>query len=187
MVRRNREGWNCFATVDPTELKTGDIGQIGPYKFAGGVYVQATLDLAADWKRLLHRLYCYQLSSPNRGLEYKHWIIPDLGPRIEMFEIDPEQDLLVLLETRFEVPGDEMFRLHLRAMSTNKIHPRAATGHLDILLQHQPDTFESNCPFLEISGCLLAALLKSRTGSHPSYLVIWNWTTGVELLVGDHM
>ena len=45
---------------------------------------------------------CIQLASVIRETEEKRWQVPDVGFRIDEFTMDPEQDLLVILETTTE-------------------------------------------------------------------------------------
>ncbi|KAF8606376.1 hypothetical protein BDV93DRAFT_343964 [Ceratobasidium sp. AG-I] len=180
MVRNNRARWDNPNTVEPIDLRPVISGTIGEWRFVCGVFVQAAL-LDTLWNRL-RQLYFYRLPSPNRGLEYKHWVISDLGPGMECFEIDPEQDLLVLLESKLAERNEELYRLHFRTMSTNEVHPRAAAGSLILLRRHQRHSIQPKYSQLEIFGCLLAISLPANMFIHPSYLVIWNWTTGVEVV-----
>ena len=48
--------------------------------------------------RNLSTITCIQLASVIRQTEEKRWQIPDVGLRIAEFTMDPEQNLLVILE-----------------------------------------------------------------------------------------
>ncbi|KAG9118325.1 hypothetical protein FRC07_007218 [Ceratobasidium sp. 392] len=67
-------------------------------------------------------------------------------------------------------------------MTTNEAHPKAKPGRSILTykpLREEPPPDRSF--YFEISGHLLAILFRSRTRGSPSYVVIWNWTTGDEL------
>lgn len=132
------------------------------------------------------KLYFYQLPSHNRGMEYKHWIISDLGVDTQNFTIDPEQDLLVLAEASDAAQEPQFLNLHLRSMSNNEVHPKTSHG-CSVLVYHPlsrlvPARLLLN---LEVFGHLLAVAFHSRGRYIPSYVVVWNWTTGTELLVSE--
>ncbi|KAG9093347.1 hypothetical protein FS749_014547 [Ceratobasidium sp. UAMH 11750] len=67
-------------------------------------------------------------------------------------------------------------------MTTNEIHPKAKPGR-SILTYKPPREYPppDRSFYFEISGHLLAILFRSRNRSLPSFVVIWNWTTGEEL------
>lgn len=173
MVRGHRSRWDHPESVVPTvfELKLDERGVT--YEYAGGVYVRG-VQKHDSWEGLTRQLYFYQLPSPNRGIEYKHWEISDLGFDVRDFGIDPEQDLLVLLE-----PGEDVYRIHLRTMSTNETHPNTSAGRSIIVEPHSVESARSF--YFEISGYLLAVLFRSRNERIQSYVVIWDWTAGQEL------
>lgn len=166
------------------ELHAAEDGTSSVY--TGGVYVWALLQPTA-WRGAIRQLYFYQFPSPNRGVKYKHWVVSDLGVEAEYYTIDPEQDLLVLLE------GDSIdlpftgYNLHLRSMSTNQAHPKACSA--STIMSYRCSTSLNPASFVsfEISGCLLAVAFRSGSEEDPSCIVIWNWTTGVELTVSQKL
>lgn len=155
--------------------------------YAKGTYVQATHTPGSRSGSSARRLSFYQLPSANRGTEYSHWCISDLGIDMNYCEIDPEQDLLVLLELVDQGPGYRACKLYLRTMSTNQSHPKASGD--GVILVNMPasasppkDNFYS-----EISGRLLAVMFRTRSSFAPSHVMIWDWTTGVEIVVSKNL
>lgn len=183
MIRNHRSHWEHSEKVIPTVFELGVGNDSVIYKYAGGVYVQElpTANLVGSTRGLNFN----QLPSPNRGIEYKHWAIPDLGSDPSDFCIDPEQDLLVLLEAEQGHWYGGTYRLHLRTMSTNEVHPKAPAGYSILIHQHPSDLPPAMTFYFEVSGRLLAVLFRSVDRRVQSYVVVWDWTTGLELSVSD--
>ncbi|QRV93754.1 F-box-like protein [Ceratobasidium sp. AG-Ba] len=183
ILRTHRARWNYPSKVVPVEYELNSDEHGVTYEYAGGTYVRGVPLAESD--KLTRRLYFYQLPSLNRGTEYKYWCIPDLGVDTRDFGICPEQDLLVLLEVnsmRCNLLTEGVCRIHLRTMTTNQAHPRAKPGRTILTYHHPRDEPPPDRSFyFEISGDLLAILFRSRTRGLPSYVVIWDWTTGIEL------
>lgn len=184
LVRKNRIRWTRLDTVVPKEFELQMDGAAGSYIFSGGVYVQGARQPNSLGDITLQLLHFYRLPSPNQGLEYKHWVISDLDLNVVCFGIDVEQDLLVLIESK---SSEEPYRIYIRTMSTNEVHPGAPAGRSTLVHQHPPNPIQAAEPYLEISGCLLAIMFHYHVGFGHAYLVIWNWTTGVELVVSNCM
>lgn len=191
VVRNHRDRWNHPENITPAVFDA-NIEIWVPQQYVNQ-YVDSVFAWAAPLSDFtpygrVQQLHIHQLPSPNRGIEYKHWVIPDLGLDVRNFGIDPAQDLLVLLEIDLESPHGMVDRLHLRTMSTNEVHPSSAASG-SVLFHHSstasPLAPDRTCDF-GISGRLLAVLFRP-THIHPStYLVIWDWTTGVELSVSGY-
>ncbi|RPD53899.1 hypothetical protein L226DRAFT_469953 [Lentinus tigrinus ALCF2SS1-7] len=89
----------------------------------------------------------------------------DLGVTVRDFAIDPSQDLMAL------VIADEVasFNIHLRTMSENKPHPRAAKPELKA-----PIPFQVGNSFIQIVDDIVGTFF----WVHGPGLLIWNWRTG---------
>ncbi|KAF8607146.1 hypothetical protein BDV93DRAFT_542163 [Ceratobasidium sp. AG-I] len=180
MVRNHRSRWEHPEKVTPTifELHIGEGG--ATYEFAGGVYARGIRSMQNPFSAP-RRLNFYQLPSPNKGTDYKHWVISDLGLDARDFGMDPEQDLLVLLEAERGRQHGGIYRIHLRTMSTNQSHPKTSVGQSILVHQHPLGLPPAATFYFEISGHLLAVLFRSISQQVQSYVVIWDWTTGLEL------
>ncbi|KAF8606380.1 hypothetical protein BDV93DRAFT_553553 [Ceratobasidium sp. AG-I] len=179
VVRRHKSRWDHPEKIVPDvyELHLGESSFMYAYK--GGVYARA-VRISSSSRVATRQLHFYQLPSSNRGTEYKNWIIHDLGVDIQNFMIDPEQDLLVLLEVNRAPGHQEVYRLHLRSMSTNDVHPKASSDCSVLVYRPLAALVPVNPLRYEVSGALLAVLFLARNERGSSYVVIWNWTTGAE-------
>lgn len=102
--------------------------------------------------------------------------------------IDPDQDLLVLLDIPTsgspEAGWSGGCQIHPRTMGTNVHHPKAAAGVFPVhFTRGYPDTLPLISFSFEVLGCLLAVLFKSRCHGTESWVVVWDWHRGVELTV----
>ncbi|KAG9081971.1 hypothetical protein FRC06_005302, partial [Ceratobasidium sp. 370] len=177
ILRRHNARWNDPASVAPTCYELPRYQITGADVFVKGTFAWSQAGGSEDFKRLVF----YQLPSINRGTDFKHWSI-DLAKEFRDFWIDPELDLLVVAEQTSQYPNRSSYNIHLRSMTTNTTHPRAApdrsiisyTPHLT------PDPLVPRC-LVRISDHLLVMLFKFVDRTRPKHIVIWNWTTGQEL------
>ena len=179
IVRKHRSRWDHPEKVIPTVVGPLPNEHDATNKFVGGVYVQSMRNPFS----LIRQLHFYQLPSPNKGTEYKYWTITDVGLDARDFGIDPEQDLLVLLEGEPGYQHGGTYMVHLRTMSTNEAHPKISDGYSTIVHQHPMELPRAANVYFEMSGQLLAILFRSGRRHVQSYVVIWDWTTGTELSV----
>ncbi|TFK85394.1 hypothetical protein K466DRAFT_494844, partial [Polyporus arcularius HHB13444] len=102
---------------------------------------------------------------PNRREAERTVERSDLGVTVRDFAIDPSQDLMAL------VIADEVesFNIHLRTMSGNKPHPRAAQPELKA-----PIPFQVGNSFIQIVDDIVGTFF----WVHGPGLLIWNWRTG---------
>lgn len=188
IVRSHRSRWDHPESILPEvyELHIGESSLLRVY--TGGVYVRA-VRIPSSYPITTRQLYFYQLPSSNRGVEYRHWMFSDLGVDAQKFAIDPEQDLLVLLEVNHVYRTEGVYKLHLRSMSTNEVHAKASTGGSVLVYRTWLMLVPASSFYLEISGSRLAVVFRSKNNFDlhvaPSYVVIWDWTTGVELTVSQ--
>ncbi|KAG8744491.1 hypothetical protein FRC10_010056 [Ceratobasidium sp. 414] len=149
----------------------------GTDAFVKGTFVWSQTVRSEDPKRIVF----YQLPSINRGSGFKQWSI-DLAKELGDFWIDPEQDLLVVLEQTGRYPDRLSYNIHLRSMNTNTIHPRTAPDRAIISYTPPvtPDPLVPRC-LVRISDHLLVMLFKFVDRAKPKHIVIWDWATGQEL------
>ncbi|KAG8742723.1 hypothetical protein FRC10_000997 [Ceratobasidium sp. 414] len=123
ILREHNARWNdpTIVTPDHYELPSRHMG--GMDAFVKGTFMWCQAVGGKDYPRVVF----YQLPSTNRNTSFKQWSI-DLEIKYEGLWIDPEQDLLVAAETRNGRLSAESYYIHLRSMSANEPHPRAAVG-----------------------------------------------------------
>ncbi|KAL0957942.1 hypothetical protein HGRIS_000123 [Hohenbuehelia grisea] len=118
-----------------------------------------------------------QLPSVLRGIPMREWTV-DVGVLARDFFIDPDQNLLVLLEAPLWDSESFLHRLHLRTMTDGQQHPLAAASPL-LRRSHKHEHHEIFY-ISEIYGSSLAILVSDF--DEPEYeqhdLNIYNWKTG---------
>lgn len=171
-------------------------GCCSTYHFYGGVY-------ALGWPLFseggfVRRLDLYQLPSANKGIEYKRWSHPDVGVDIYDFAIEPDFDLLVLLELGESLPiigaiqgspnVTQHFHIHLRSLKSCAPHPEAAAasiishGILSVGRVGWSFTFRIVGRYLAIS--FLNEADQSDKNNIPR-LKVWDWMTGNVAMVSS--
>ncbi|KAL5634459.1 hypothetical protein ACGC1H_002498 [Rhizoctonia solani] len=134
-------------------------------------------------------LHFHQLPSFNKGTDYKFWAHEELDFTACSLVIQPEIDLLVLLEycPLDPTPGwhqvDQRYRVHLRTMATNKPHPLAmlSAPFLDIgKLPHRD--FDDSSPMILYGRILALRFVPNphRPAFRP-FIVLLDWIVGVEI------
>lgn len=184
VIRSHRLRWNNPQSVSPTTYELPNSEYSSWWTYIGGVYIWDVKvpNSSSVETRQLH--FC-QLPSSNSGLEYRHWAISEICVDDQDFAVDPEQDLLVVLKVPNSHQGERVCNLHIRSMSTNNVHPRASPDH-SVLVYKPLLSFTLGITFdSEIFGDLLAVMFLSGDRRIPSCIVVWNWTTGTELVVGE--
>lgn len=149
------------------------------YTYAKGTYVQ----IVGHPDRSTQCFYFYQIPSSNRSTAHSHWSISDLGVNATRCEIDPEQDLLVLLEPVDLEPGYKTCKLYLRTMSTGLPHPKAYGDNPILVDMPASASHPKDNVHFEISGRLVAVMFRTRSSFTPSHVLMWDWITGTETLV----
>ncbi|KAG9089024.1 hypothetical protein FS749_001673 [Ceratobasidium sp. UAMH 11750] len=145
------------------------------YQFARGVFAQGGPSL--DVTRSLN---LYRLASFNANTSYEQWHLSDLGVNAQDFKMDPDLDLLVLLETD-AAPGDPevdlVRRLHLRSLRTGLPHPLAA---VPVIISTDKFTSNFTDANFQLVGRFVALLCHTNQllSPDPSRISIWDWTTG---------
>jgi hypothetical protein len=167
------------------------------YDFCGGIYAQGCSLIGGTYTR---RLDLYQLPSINKGLSWKQWTFDDLGVDTRDFVMQPDYDLLVLLELKQTIlyPNSaainerdpdrtQYFTIHLRTLGTNEPHPDAARSTISYSTPSYRRTTSSF--YFQIVGRYLAIqfLVTDATGSDKFRLRVWDWTTGNDVTVSRSM
>lgn len=182
VIQEHRLHWENPQTISPVEHKLPINDDSIWWKYADGVYAwdMKAMDPGSHMT-MARQLHFCQLPSSNRGIKYNHWVIHHLDVEAVDFAIDPGQDLLLV----FEVPSvhERACKMHLRTMSTNKPHPRASLDFPVLVHKPLPMLFPGITFASEICGHLLAVAFPSSNNRPPAHVAIWNWTTGVEILV----
>ncbi|KAG9090112.1 hypothetical protein FS749_000801, partial [Ceratobasidium sp. UAMH 11750] len=140
----------------------------------------------AQYSRSTRLLSLYQLSSLNHGTEHKVWHHSSPAPTTVGLTIHATLDLLVWLEAlhpgpfRAQAAANQEYRykLHLCSLTTGLQHPEASAGPITYTFT-APRTIARHT--IHVLGDLLAVLFVSVRERIPSRVVVWNWTTGLEL------
>jgi hypothetical protein len=154
------------------------------YTLRGGVYVEG---FGPRGTNIVRRLEVYQLPSWNRGTGLKRWHHPDLGMDARSIALDPDFNLLSLIKTQNLVlngtTSQITFYMHLHTLDSNDVHPGAMFSKLSWRpdQMHSRDAREWDTRSV-IVGNLLAVLFSDKTFG-INYLVVWNWISGLKLLV----
>ncbi|KAG9127748.1 hypothetical protein FRC07_010036 [Ceratobasidium sp. 392] len=182
-LRTHKSRWNSIDTIEPKRyFLSENSGHTSGSDFYGGVYAVAVPSLFSSTTR---RLELYQLPSANKGIEFKQWAHHDVGVDIRDFAIEPDFDLLVLLEEAGWAPIEDAeqgtldvmqhFNLNLRSLRTCAPHPDAASPIIRHSLRsigYTPSSFG-----FQIVGRYLAVLCWLGT-NQTCRLGVWDWTTG---------
>ncbi|CAE6431474.1 unnamed protein product [Rhizoctonia solani] len=195
LVKEHQKRWKStsWTQVDTYPLKKRNPNSTSStYDFYGGVYAQGfSLPGVGEHTR---RLDLYQLPSVNRGTPWKQWSFEDLGVDVRDFVMQPDYDLLVLLELNKSLPCPnpdgiegapdlmQYFTVHLRTLGTNQPHPDATRP----TIAYNTPSYRRSRPsfYFQIVGRYLAIqFLISNASSERSKLRVWDWTTGKDVTV----
>ncbi|CAE7175500.1 unnamed protein product [Rhizoctonia solani] len=200
MLREHREGWQ-----DPSSRETEFI-EISPRErvnshVADGVFtyghVYNTSEDILQRISTIDDIHFHRLRSINKGTDYKHWHHRDFGFPVEAFAIQPEIDLLVLVEgliLKQEVVASPSFgpirkaytsyRLHFHTMSTNTPHFLPRSTFLDTGLGGM-SSFEEPFnaqPAISLRGRIIMLVGSTNHSATERTIVVWDWVEGVEIL-----
>ncbi|KAJ7037948.1 hypothetical protein C8F04DRAFT_951990 [Mycena alexandri] len=151
------------------------------YEFVGGYYANGR----EDEHKVTSGISFFQLPStePTNSEEpLKTWTHAMGGLKIVDFTFDPPQDLLVLV-TLAPAQCESVYQLHLRSFATNEPHPDSSLpmGILPCLpkvTEHQVPLETTGAVRVQVSGDLVALLVKEVHDSVSAHLQIWNWRHG---------
>ncbi|QRV79124.1 F-box-like protein [Ceratobasidium sp. AG-Ba] len=171
MLCEHNSRWNNLGAITPEyhELPDGLMAP-GLTKLVAGTFVW-TETVSRD----LTRFSIYQLPSNNTGAPFRmrRFEVPFA---VQYLTIDPEQDVIALLEEHTFQSHSPYRIIHLRAASTNGPHPRAARDQLVVQKAYDWNWHSR----VTLSGSSLAGAF-GHEGLTYNYIVIWNWTTGQEI------
>lgn len=199
-LREHRRRWQNARLVRPTFITfPSKLGSARQICFIGGTLVCGKIDPSEIPQSITnYDIYFYRLPSFNKGTKYKFWQHMVPARALRQLTIQPEYDLLVLLE-QVSVRADtsmpyggfhprtyhEYYKLHLRSMGTNEPHPVVPPlGRIGIDLNitstgYWPPKWKIE---LQVFGRLVAAMLYSTSETH---IVIWNWLSGSQVAVSS--
>jgi hypothetical protein len=140
---------------------------------------KGTLARAIGHDSTTRGLDIYRLASRNKGTKAKSWTYKDLGMQITDVALDPDSDLLVLLERPPSLANT--VRLHLRSLRTGGSHSTAAHSTISYHVEGV-DLPECNLG-IRINGDVLSS--EVRWSSSSTLLAVWDWITGTQLLVSN--
>ncbi|KAJ1310916.1 hypothetical protein OPQ81_009428 [Rhizoctonia solani] len=194
LIKEHKERWTStsWTQVDTYPLKKRNSNSsCSTYDFYGGIYAQGfSLPGVGEHTR---RLDFYQLPSVNRGTPWRQWSFEDVGVDVRDFVMQPDYDLLVLLEMNQSLPYPnsdgiegapdlmQYFTIHLRTLGTNRPHPDAVRPTISYNTPSYRRTRSSF--YLQIVGRYLAIqfLVTNASGSDKFKLRVWDWTTGKDV------
>ncbi|KAG8758275.1 hypothetical protein FRC11_003935, partial [Ceratobasidium sp. 423] len=194
LLKEHEKRWTStsWTQVDNYPLrKRNSSGSVSTYDFYGGIYAQgSSVSGVGEYTR---RLDFYQLPSVNKGTPWKQWSFGDLGVDARDFIMQPDYDLLVLLEMNQALPYTESdggerapdhiqyYTIHLRTLGSNKPHPDAIRP----TISYNTPSYRRTRPsfYFQIVGRYLAIqfLITDASGSDKFKLRVWDWTTGKDI------
>ncbi|KAH7341267.1 hypothetical protein B0J17DRAFT_645934 [Rhizoctonia solani] len=189
-IRDHRSRWQRVELGEPKSIEAPDALHAichGKY-LSDGVYALC-FETITNNGDIRSSLRLYQLPSSNKGTDYKHWIHDNLGFCVSAFVIQPELDLMVLLEYSplHELNSDHnphrRYRIHLRTATSNEPHPLAIVpsplldiGKIPYLCLEDPNP-------VGLYGRILF-LRFTPNQHHPAFgpvIILFDWIAGEEV------
>lgn len=177
-IKMLREHKSRLSNLGSANADVVDIGYFQPGFPLGD---SPELLMFAHGNRLLlskHSLDFLQLASRNRGTTSNFWTLENLGVEFVYAIADLESDLLALFES---LSDDNLVKVHLRSARSGRVH--SAALHPVILSEIRPSERVMVYTDAQITGTVLAMTKQFVDG--VTYLVIWDWTSGVQLKVSE--
>ncbi|CAE6497256.1 unnamed protein product [Rhizoctonia solani] len=197
-LQDHRKAWQNPSGRDPEFIELPSREIVNPY-FVDGVlayeYVQSGVELGRIG--LMDEIHFHQLQSTNKGTSYQYWHHHDFGFPMEKFAIQPEIDLLVLVEgvVLRQEDVDELdwgtarishktYRLHFLTMSTNTPHSLAGLPVLDTRLSGLANSNETQDTktIISLNGRMIMLVTSTRKAAFENAIVVWDWVKGNEVL-----
>ncbi|KAJ3504548.1 hypothetical protein NLJ89_g7880 [Agrocybe chaxingu] len=164
-LRDRRHAWEKLEWKDiyDVEIPSG----LSAYEFVAGAFSRTNgTDFSVHWLP----------SHTESGHDIAH---PSVGISIRDFAIDTTQDLVVFLEENQTSEGIRRMSLHCRTVSTNQIHPHAASGVMSFdIAPHEVYGNEVSAAELQIADDVLILFISTNPENR---FLIWNWENGVQL------
>ena len=148
----------------------------------------------AHYSRFVQLVHLYRLSSVNHGTDFKQWEHASPGSEIVGLAIDVGLNLLVWLEAHHQHPFfvdattnfQYSYSIHLRTLEDNQPHSMVELGpRITHSFSSVGRTIVAHT--IHVIGNSLAVLFVSARYRVPCHVVVWNWTTGVEIGVSDRI
>ncbi|KAG8908516.1 blue light receptor [Tulasnella sp. 403] len=184
-LRMHQEAWK---DIKWRQADTFNIdGRSGVYELYGGVYATG---IAPDRPRHTRGFEFVEFPSLLRNQSRGHtWKIGDVGFDIKDFGMDPDMDLLILMERvppRTPTQRNPPCSVHLLSLrdESGRDHPNADVP----ILRYQPTKWHRSYSYwVQVVGDLLAILFRIESETldifgfqpdDPDEMVIWEWKTG---------
>jgi hypothetical protein len=157
------------------------------YTLCRGVYIEG---FGPALTGITRHLELYQLPSWNRGTALKRWC-HDLGMDASSVALDPDFNLLSIVEAQTlfvnAVADQIIFQVHLRTLDSNDAHPGAMFSKLSWAPDQERlrDYRQWDTRPLIVGNLLAVIFYNSIFG--VNYLVVWDWTSGLMLLVSKRL
>ncbi|KAF8168754.1 hypothetical protein BJ912DRAFT_1149565 [Pholiota molesta] len=104
----------------------------------------------------------------------------ELGMRMRDFKMDPTRDVIAFLED-YSNPSSpttpRVFRIHIRTISTNAIHPLARQSPLQIQMPLNDNVYNRTVVFDLARDIVVLYVCTFEQDSARPYIQIWDWTT----------
>ncbi|KAF8649154.1 hypothetical protein AX16_005952 [Volvariella volvacea WC 439] len=187
LIRSREDSWRHLRWAKKQTLTLPDSGTV--YEFVGGVYANgrenhnktaASISFLRLPSSTNHLLTSDDSSSlKNVGFEPTEppWAHSMDDVVVLDFTMDPAQDLLVLVVL---APSTSKFvyEIHLRSLQTNKPHKKAGLPFLSCLKRgasDDPPLEVLSAVRVQVSGNLLAFLVKEAHSDVGAHFSLWNW------------
>ncbi|TFK73531.1 hypothetical protein BDN72DRAFT_834674 [Pluteus cervinus] len=179
ILREREKSWRYLRWKGRHRLKLPPTGSV--YEFVGGLYGNGREDeqrvtASVSFVELPNSLDMPRVNEDG-SVDLKMWTHCMGDIQILDFTMDPAQDLLVLVALA-PPQSKYVYELHLRSLSTNEPHPRAPSPVLACLLRADlplPSIDVLAAIRVQVSGSLIAFLVKEDHGDRGAHMEIWNW------------
>ncbi|KAF9051850.1 hypothetical protein BJ165DRAFT_921017 [Panaeolus papilionaceus] len=177
ILRERERAWKFIDWKKKHCLELPATGSV--YEFVGGLYGNGREDESGVTTSISF-LELPSVDPITRSIanpDLKTWTHAMGDVTIIDFTMDPSQDLLVLVALT-QADSKYVYELHLRSIKTNQPHPKASLSVLPCLPRptahpHTPEVIAA--VRVQVSGDLVALLIKEVLDSAGAHLEIWNW------------
>ncbi|PPR01998.1 hypothetical protein CVT24_011121 [Panaeolus cyanescens] len=177
ILRERERAWKFIDWKKKHCLELPATGSV--YEFVGGLYGNGREDETGVTTSISF-LELPSVDPITRNIansELKTWTHAMGDVTIIDFTMDPSQDLLVLVALT-QPDSKYVYELHLRSIKTNQPHPKASLAVLPCLPRPSSHLHTSEviaAVRVQVSGDLVALLIKEVLDSAGAHLELWNW------------
>ncbi|KAF8168775.1 hypothetical protein BJ912DRAFT_196465 [Pholiota molesta] len=171
-LQRHREAWSSLNMIGKREYVAIVMKyQFHAYELVGGAF--------ADTDSQYFQIVSLPTSRNEERCKPRE---TEPGMLIRDFKMDPTQDVIVFLEdslNQLSPPtAPRIFRIHIRAISTNTIHPLAQQSSLQISVPFKGDRFYDHVHnvVLNLAREIVVLYFCTFDQAQP-YIQIWDWMT----------